>query len=319
MTTSAELLAEPVRLGGNLDRLPTDLEQPTQLVDAGRSCDRVSQEVTGHEQLAGEGVRFAFDLPTRSVCRVQEVVTEFVGDREALPAERLGSDHLDARVDQTGAQAAEAVDLDDVETDPASDRRNGNRRLRDVVLGEHPPGHVAGMGRMSLLIADRTTGDSEQLLRPLILLQVDGHSRGSALWALILEAGRRREANPAFLLGAAQIRHDQTETDYRPLHVPLTEGRRNPTTAVISLCCRRFGDARTVEGATMDKKERKVFAEVDRLRGDEGLGEKLDRYRQSRDQYERLFKGHKESGPSLPLQRPASARGRVRGIFGRND
>jgi len=73
----------------------------------------------------------------------------------------------------------------------------------------------------------------------------------------------------------------------------------------------------------MDKKERKVFAEVDRLRGDQGLGEKLDRYRQSRDQYERLFKGRKESGPAsaLPLQRTqrqTSEHGRIRGVVDGN-
>jgi hypothetical protein len=65
----------------------------------------------------------------------------------------------------------------------------------------------------------------------------------------------------------------------------------------------------------MDRKERKVFVEVNRLRGQEGLGEKLDRYRQSRDQYERLLKG-RESGPSVPVQRSqrqGTAHGRVRG------
>jgi hypothetical protein len=67
----------------------------------------------------------------------------------------------------------------------------------------------------------------------------------------------------------------------------------------------------------MDKKERKVFAEVNRLRDDQGLGEKLDRYRQSRDQYERLLKGRQENSPSVPLQRTqqqTSAHGRIRGV-----
>ena len=80
MTTSAELLPEFVGLGGDLDHLSTDLEERSQLVDAARSRDRVSKEMSGYEELTGEGVCFAFDLPTRPVCRVQEVVPELVGD-----------------------------------------------------------------------------------------------------------------------------------------------------------------------------------------------------------------------------------------------
>jgi hypothetical protein len=75
----------------------------------------------------------------------------------------------------------------------------------------------------------------------------------------------------------------------------------------------------------MDRKERKVFAEVNRLRSEEGgLGEKLERYRQSRDQYERLLKGRRESGsaPPLPLQRSqdhSSVHGHIRGVVGGHD
>jgi hypothetical protein len=64
----------------------------------------------------------------------------------------------------------------------------------------------------------------------------------------------------------------------------------------------------------MDKRERKLFKELERLRvEDGGLGEKLERYRQSRAQYDRLVKGREDtSRASLPVQgsrRRASAHG----------
>jgi hypothetical protein len=314
--TSAELACQAVCRRGDLDHLAADLEEAPQLIDVARPCHRVAQEVTRDEQLAGEGVGFAFDLPVRPMRRVQEVVAEFVRDREALAPGGLGANDFDPLVDQPCAETAEAVDFDDLKSDTPSDRVHGHCRLRDVVLDDHAPSHVASVRGMRLLLASRTSRDCQQLL-PLVFVDLDGHSRGSALRTLIVEAGRRREADPALLLGAAQIRHNQAETDYRALRVHLIEGRRNPAAALISLCRRRFGDARTVQGATMDKKERKVFAEVNRLRGDQGLGEKLDRYRQSREQYERLLKGRQESGPAIPLQRSqreTSAQGRIRGI-----
>jgi hypothetical protein len=319
MTTSADILPELVRLGGDLDHLSADLEKPSQVVDVARPCHRVSQEVTWHEQLAGEGVRFAFGLPDRPMHRVQEVVTKFVCDREALANGRFGGDNFDAGVDQARTEAAEAFDFDNLETDAAGDGVNRNRRLRDFVLDQDAAGHLAGMGQMRLLLTPGTARDTEQLPRPLVLVEVDAHSRGAALRTLILEARRGHEANPAFLLRAAQIRHNETETDYTAAGVPPIEGRHNPAAALISLYRRRFGDARTVEGATMDKKERRVFAEVSRLRSNQGLGEKLDRYRESRDQYERLLEGQRDVAPasSLPLQRSqrqASAHGRIRGI-----
>jgi hypothetical protein len=316
MTTSAELLPELVGLGGDLDHLSADLEERSQLVDAARSGERVPQEVTRHEQLAGEGIGLTFDLSVRAVDGVEVVVPELVCDRETLAPLRLRCDDLDASVDETGAETAEVIDLDDLETGTPSDRVNGNRRLRDVVLGEDAAGHVTSVRRMRFLLTARTTRDSEQLPSPLVLVGVDRHRRSTALRALVLEARRGRPAVSAFLVSAAQIGHNQAETDYRPVSVHLIEGCRNPAAAIISLC-RRFGDARTVEGATMDKKERKVFAEVNRLRDDQGLGEKLDRYRQSRDQYERLLKGRQENSPSVPLQRTqqqTSAHGRIRGV-----
>jgi hypothetical protein len=317
MTTSAELLPELVGLGGDLDHLSADLEERSQLVDAARSGERVPQEVTRHEQLAGEGIGLTFDLSVRAVDGVEVVVPELVSDRETLAPLRLRCDDLDASVDETGAETAEVIDLDDLETGTPSDRVNGNRRLRDVVLGEDAAGHVTSVRRMRFLLTARTTRDSEQLPSPLVLVGVDRHRRSTALRALVLEARRGRPAVSAFLVSAAQIGHNQAETDYRPVSVHLIEGCRNPAAALVSLCRRRFGDARTVEGATMDKKERKVFAEVNRLRDDQGLGEKLDRYRQSRDQYERLLKGRQENSPSVPLQRTqqqTSAHGRIRGV-----
>jgi hypothetical protein len=317
MTTSAELLSELVGLSGDLDHLSADLEERSQLVDAARSRERVPQEVTRHEQLASEGIGFSFNLSVRAVNGVEVVMPELVCDRETLAPHRLRRDDLNASVDQTGAETAEVIDLDDLETGTPSDGVNGNRWLRDVVLGEDPAGHVTSVRRMRFLLTARTTRDSEQLPSPIVLVGVNGHRRSAALRALILEARRGRPAVSAFLVSAAQIGHNQAETDYGPVSVHLIEACGNPAAALISLCRRRFDDARTVEGTTMDKKERKVFAEVNRLRDDQGLGEKLDRYRQSRDQYERLLKGRQENGPSVPLQRTqqqTSAHGRIRGV-----
>jgi len=321
--TSTELVADLVCLGGDLDHLPADLEERSQFVDAAGLLDRIPQKVTRYEQLASEGVGFALLLPIRAVNGMEMVVPELVCDREALATVRLRGDNLDASADQTGAETSKVNDLDDVEPHPSSDGMDRDRRLGDVVFEEDTPGFVTSMRRMGYLLTCRTTRYSEQFRRQRVLVAVDRHRRSTTLRTLILEAGSCRKASPALLVGAAQIRHGNTEPDYTALHVPLIGARRNPVAAIISPCCRRFGDARRVEGATMDRKERKVFAEVDRLRDDQGLGEKLDRYRQARDQYERLFKGRKETGPAPALtpqrsQRQTSARGRIRGIVDRN-
>jgi len=159
--------------------------------------------------------------------------------------------------------------------------------------------------------------DSEAIVLPWLVIHVDHYGRGAALRALIGEARRLVEARATFFFGASQIGDVRPRIDYRLVLVHRLGGGRGPGTAVISACRREFGDPHPMEGA-MDKKESRLFEEVERLRGEDGgLGEKLDRYRQSRGHYERLVKGREESGPSVPLQRSrrqASARGRIRGI-----
>lgn len=318
MTISADPISQLVRVGGDLDHLTTDLEPPTQLVDARALGDRGAEEMTGHEQLTRESICLAFARRARAVRGVKEVMAELVRNREALPHLRLAGDELDPVVDQAGAEAAEAFDLDDVDSDEACERPNRDRRSGDVVFGEHPPRHLARVRRMSLLGPTGPARDPEAIVLPWLVIRVDQDSRGAALRALIGEARRLVEARPALFLGAPQIGHARPRIDYKLVLVHRIGGRRGPGTVVISACRRDFGDPQPMEGATMDKKESKLFEEVERLRSEDGgLGEKLDRYRQSRGQYERLVKGREETGPSVPLQRSrrqATAHGRIRGI-----
>lgn len=317
MTISADPVSELVRVGGDLDHLTTDLEPATQLFDARALCDRGAEELTRHEQLTRERICLAFARGARAMHGVEEVMAELVRDREALPHLRLAGDELDPVVDQAGAETAEAFDLDNLDSDEAGERPNGDWRSGDLVFGEHPPRHRARMRRMSLLGQTGPARDSEAIIVPWLVIQVGHDSRAAALRTLIGEARRLVEARAAFFLGASQIGHDPPRIDYRLVLVHRIGGCRGPGTAVISACRREFGDPQPMEGA-MDKKESKLFKEVERLRGEDGgLGEKLDRYRQSRGHYERLVKGREETEPSVPLQRSrrrATSQGRIRGI-----
>lgn len=318
MRASVDSVAELVSLNGDLDHLTADAESLTKLIDTRIASYGCPEEVAWNKQFAGEGVGFAFDGRRGAVCRAEEVMSEFVGDREALPCLRFACDEFDSVVGQAGAESPESLDLDDLESDAACDRQHRHGGCRDVVLDKYPPSHFARMSWMRLLGPAGTTWDSQEIVRPRLVIQVDGHSRSAALRALILEARGSVEAESTISVGAPQIRHGRLSADYRLAAVYGTGGRRGPEAVVISACCRDSGVGLPTEEATMDKKERKLFKEIERLRGeDSGLGEKLERYRESRGQYERLVKGREESGPSIPLQRSrrqATAKGRIRGI-----
>lgn len=317
MTISADPISELVGVGGDLDHLTTDLESAAQLIDARARGDRGAEEVTGHKQFTREGICLAFARRTGAVHGVEEVMAELMSDREALPHLRLAGGELDPVVDQAGAESAKTLDLDDLDSHETGERANGDRRSCDVVFREHAPRHLASVRRMSLFGAARPARDTEAVVCSWLVIGIDQDGRGAALRALIGEARRLIEARPTFLLGASQIGHFRPRTDYRLLLIHRFEGCCGPETVVLSACRRGFGDSPSTE-ETMDKKERKLFEEVERLRVEEGgLGEKLDRYRQSRGRYERVVKGRDEAGPSVPVQRSrrqASAKGRIRGI-----
>jgi hypothetical protein len=311
---SAEPVAEPMRLGGDLDHLTTHLEPLAEVVDIRTLVDCRAKQMTRNEQLAGEGVGLLFHRRTGPVCRAEKMMAEFMRDRKAFPHFRLASDELDPVVDQTRTETSEGLHLHDLETLEARERPHGDGWRGDVPFTQHAAGHFACMRRVRLLRPTGTAWDSEKIVWRWPIVDVDGQSRCAALRALILEARGSVEAESAIFLCAPQIRHARPRTDYRPVVVHRIGGFRGPAVAVISACRRDSGDPLPTEEATMDKKERKLFKELDRLRvEDGGLGEKLERYRQSRAHYDRLVKGREDtSRASLPVQgsqRRASAHG----------
>lgn len=303
MTISAEPVAEPMRLGGDLDHLTTGLEPLAEVVDTRTLVDCRAKQMTGNEHLAGEGVGLLFNRWTGAVCRAEKVMAEFMRDRKAFPHFRLASDELDPVVDQTRTETPEGLDLHDLETLEASERPHWNGWCCDVPFTQHAAGHLACMRRVRLLRPTGTARNSEKIVSRWPVVDLDGQSRGAALRALILETRGSVEAESAIFLCAPQVRHARPRTDYR-LVVYRIGGFRGPEVAVISACRRDSGDPLPTEEATMDKKERKLFKELERLRvEDGGLGEKLERYRQSRAHYERLVKGREDTNrASLPVQ-----------------
>jgi hypothetical protein len=311
---SAEPVAESMRLGGDLDHLTTDLEYLAEVVDTRALVDCHPKQMTGNEQLAGEGVGLVFHRWTGAVCRAQKVMAEFMCDRKAFPHFRLTCNELDPVIDQTSTETSECLDLDDFETVEASERPHGDGWRSDVPFTQHAAGHLACMRRVGLLRPTRTAWDSEKIVWRWPVVDVDGQGGGAALRALIFEARGSIEAESAIFVCASQIRHARPRTDYRLVVVYRIGGWRGPEADVISACRGDFGDPVPTEEATMDKKERKLFKELERLRvEDGGLGEKLERYRQSRAHYDRLVKGREDtSRASLPVQgsqRRASAHG----------
>jgi hypothetical protein len=74
------------------------------------------------------------------------------------------------------------------------------------------------------------------------------------------------------------------------------------------------------KGAAMTDRDKDLFDQVGRFRSREGgLGAQLDRYRRSREEYDKLLRG-REAAPSVPLQRGRKQRaaGRLRGSVGRD-
>jgi hypothetical protein len=316
MTTSAELATELVGVGGDLDHLAADLETGAQLVDARGLGDLGAQEVPGHEQLTSESICLTFARLARAVRGIEEVMAEFVGDRKALPHLRLAGEEFDPVADQTRAEAAEVLDLDDLESNEAGEFAHPDWWRSDGVFVEYPACHRTRMRRVCLLGTAGSAGDPERIVWRSLFLGIDQDSQSTALRALIGKARRLVETRAALFLGAPEIRHAR-RIDYRLVLVHPIGNRRGPQGVVISARRRDVGRPQPREGATMDKKESKLFEEVERLRGEDGLGAKLDRYRRSRGRYERLVKGHEETAPSVPLQRSrrqATAHGRIRGI-----
>lgn len=314
MRASADVVAELVGLTGDLDHLAAHVEPLTEVVDAQARSDGGTQKMTGNEQLAGKGIGLAFHRRTGAVGSAEKMMAEFMRDRKAFPHFRLASDEFDPVVDQTRTETSECLDLHNLETLKASERPHWNGWHSDVPFTQHAAGHLTCMRRVRLLRSTGTARDSKKIVRRWSVVDVDQQSRGAALRALILEARCSVEAESTIFLCTPQIRHARPRTDYRLGALYRIGGRRGPEAAVMSACRRDSGDSLPTEEATMDKKERKLFKELERLRvEDGGLGEKLERYRQSRAHYDRLVKGREDtSRSSLPVQgsqRRASAHG----------
>jgi hypothetical protein len=71
----------------------------------------------------------------------------------------------------------------------------------------------------------------------------------------------------------------------------------------------------------MDERDKKLFDQVDEFRTREGgLSDQLNRYRDSREEYEKLLRGGRDTRPPSPLERVRRQRaaGRLRGAIGRD-
>jgi hypothetical protein len=271
--------------------------------------------MTWNEEFAREGVCFPFDGRIKAVRSSEEVMPEFVGDRKSLPYLRLTGHEVDAVINEPRAQAPKRLDLNDLDPGTARDCANGNWSRCDGLRLKHITRHRPRVRWMRPIRPSRPSGHGNHVLGTRTV--VVGNSRCSTLGALIGKTGRLVEARAALLLSAPQIRHTRLAIDYR-LGIDQALGESDdPEAAVLSCCNGDSGDPRLLEGAMMDESERDtdVFQEVERLRReDSGLGDKLERYRQSRGHYERLV-GRGETAPSVPLQRSrrqATAEGRVK-------
>lgn len=313
-----------VRRCCNLDHVAAHAKNPTELLDAGCPVQLVAQQVSRYEKLARERVCFLLGRGRRVMRRVKEVMSELVGDREPLTVLRLLRGNLDPSVGESAAEWCEVVTLDDLQAAVASDRVHGYRGPADTVLSENAQGHLSGMRRVRLFNVRSPARNSQRGIYPGRVGLVVKNSRRATLGAVADEARGLDEAFCAFGLGTAISGHL-----HRPLICSFATWQREPSlsirqTVYASAKVRlSSGLSVTMKGAVMDKREANVFKEVERLRGREGgLGEQLDRYRQSRDQYEKLRSGQpQEKGPSIPLKgsprQAGAARSTPRGAFGR--
>lgn len=194
------------------------------------------------------------------------------------------------------------------------------------MLGQDSAGAGACVGRVRALRASGSTGNCEQLLRSILLVRVHGHRIGATLDALRGKLRPLEEAVLALGVRAAEKWH-RGRIDVGG--VPVQDTSKVKQRAWSEHGSRLAPDARrergSPKGALMneqDNQDKEVFDQVDEVRAREGgLSDQLRRYRHSREEYEKLLGGSRDSTPSTPLERVRRQRsaGRLREAIERDD
>lgn len=307
---------------GDLQHVAAHSELSTKCLEFRRALKSRGKKVARHEKFPSERVRFLLDGRSGVMGSAEEVVGEFVGDREPLRVLRLSCGKFDSIVDEPRAERAEVVALDDAEVLAARDRRDRNWWTRDSVIGQDAAGEGASVRWMRTLLTPWSAGNSEQLLRAFLLVRIHGHRVGAALDALRREPRPLEEAVLTFRVCAAEKWHRREGIDFCDLPVQDTLGEHESARSERrSRLCRDAGRAPvSLKGAAMNDRDKELFEQVDQFRSrNGGLSDQLERYRRSREEYEKLIRGRDEA-PSVPLERGRRQRaaGRLKGAIDRD-
>lgn len=290
----------------DLQHISAHAEPAAKLLDVSRLAQRGAKEMARYEKLSGESVRLFLNGRSRIMVCPQEVMPKLVRDREAPSVLRLSGGNLDSIVEQTRAQRPQVLARDDRQVLMAGDRKHRHRRARDPMLDKDAPRESARVCRVRAFRPAGSARNRQQLLRSILFFGVHWHRVRTALDALRGELRRLEEAVLAFRICAAKKWHRGRLDVARSALQDTSSGPRGTRSERCSRLAQDAGrDRGSTKGAPMEAdRDKEVFERVEEVRGREGgLSEQLERYRHSRDEYEKIFRRSRETTPSAPLER----------------